>query len=168
MPVDGNTKHKSSYRAEFISILAALITIKQITSKMTSTDQLTGTIWCDNESLLRRINKFREGHLYSIKHATEDEYNIIHEIAIIKTSLKFKISLRWVKGHQKKPTTLEERLNRVADNLANDHYNLLTSQQSQENPPYMPNQEIQISFRGTAYMSRVTKEASRNYHGYKT
>ena len=73
-----------------------------------------------------------------------------------------------MRGHQKKSSTLEGRLKIVADNLANDHYGLATNQQSQETPPFMPNRRIQTSFGGTAYTSKITREASRHYHVYNT
>ena len=52
MPVDGCADHKTSYRAELVGILATLIALENITSTMTPIEKLTGTIWCNNKSVL--------------------------------------------------------------------------------------------------------------------
>ena len=166
LPVDGCSRKKNSYRAELMGILAVLITLNIILSQTQETDQMSGTIWCDSESVLKRVNRLHSEHPYSIKHGNEDEYDLIHEIFVQKQKLKVPTAFKWVKGHQHKPTTHEGRLNIVADNLATDHYSFSNDQQATEKPLIMPNQMLHVTLGGTTYTNDISREISRHFHGY--
>ena len=82
-----------------------------------------GEIYCDSESVVKKVNNLRHEteFPYSIKTENCNEYGVISSIQELQQDLTDSVKLEQVKGHVENPTCLAEHLNGIADSLANKH-----------------------------------------------
>ena len=80
-----------------------------------------GEIYCDSESVVKKVNDLRHETKfpYSIKTENFEEYDVISSIRELQQDLTDSVKLEWVDGHVEHPTCLAEHLNGIADSLAN-------------------------------------------------
>ena len=107
VPVDGKSNKLISYWVEAFGLLAVLLAIKDSLISGKDYSNLTGKIVVDNEAVVKKYNKLQGTHLFSIKSANETDSDILQELQQLKASLPQGIKCYHVKGHQKKPKTLE-------------------------------------------------------------
>ena len=83
LPVNGAAEEMTSYRAELFGILALLL----ITATLMRSNRdavIRGTIFCDNEQAVKRVNEIRHKiYPHSIKKVVDEEHDVLHEIRTV-------------------------------------------------------------------------------------
>ena len=87
----------------------------------------------------------------------------MHEIMEILEQIPDNIKIEWVKGHVKRPRSLQEHLNMRSDKLAEEHREL--SQRGGGLADRLPKQPVLVSFGGTSYHGNYESVAKRHYFG---
>ena len=83
------------------------------------------TLWCDNESLVNEIKKFRKSSSTAavLGHPLRSEWDTLNQISQSLQQLQQTFPIRWIRGHQDDTTAFEDlpikaQLNVHADHLA--------------------------------------------------
>ncbi len=120
-PADGSPKCMSSQRTELFGILSALRFIHQFTSYHHSYPTEAITLVCDNKSALQYAALPHIG--LSAIQTSHPDFDVAVEIHATLRSLRFRVALKWVRGHQDRTTSYEDlprdaQLNIHADTAA--------------------------------------------------
>ena len=107
------------YRIELAGILALHLAIKAVHSESTNAN-IMGTVYCNNQMAVQRINKLNKHYPATVTEANEEEHKHLYEINEHRKTMPT-IKLEWVKGHVQHPTNLAEHLNGRADVLAKEN-----------------------------------------------
>jgi ribonuclease HI len=158
IPVDGHQNYMTSYRTELASILAALLKILELMNNDKQFyDDITGILWCDNQTAVNKYNKLEGVRPRSMREANEDDNDIIQELRIVKDNLPKGIKCSWVKSHQTNGKTQQSRLNTIVDKIADTQHTTSGNQKSRNNTSLLPSQQALLVHNGTAVTAKADK-----------
>jgi exonuclease III len=151
--------HPNSFRSEAYGTLACFRCIYQLTKTLTITSTQSLTHHLDNRSVIRRTKRCMAATTPSPNDNLRPEHDIIKEIVTTMKMLPFKVTLKWVKGHQDTSTSpaqlsLPAQLNCEADRLAGTH-------PIPDNLPFtwmvpaLPNSQCQLVIQGRTITSKM-------------
>ena len=81
-------------------MLGALLFVEKILkSKNETWQQLTGTMWCDNQAATKKYNELEGTKPFSISTSNMNDSDVLQELRVVKSKIPIKIQAAWVKGH---------------------------------------------------------------------
>ena len=81
-------------------MLGALLFVEKILkSKNETWQQLTGTMWCDNQAATKKYNELEGTKPFSISTSNTNDSDVLQELRVVKSKIPIKIQAVWVKGH---------------------------------------------------------------------
>lgn len=115
----------TSYRAEALGILHGILAVHHL--RVNKKHSITMEIVCDNEAVLKMINKFLHSSTVLLKVHNISDSDVMMEIKQVLVSEHTTIITRHVKGHADRSTNVEltllEKLNIECDKRAASRYN---------------------------------------------
>ena len=156
LPVDGTTRHTTSYRTELFGMLGALLTLRMLLQEQQQQwRHLDGTLWCDNEAAVKAYNELEDTVPFSLKMANQSDADVLQELRVIKSTLPIEVCAAWVKSHQTSGKTREARLNNIVDRLAGQQHNKGGKWATSKKSKMLPHTQAQLLINGERYTGPI-------------
>jgi mRNA-degrading endonuclease YafQ of YafQ-DinJ toxin-antitoxin module len=154
--------YKSLYWSEIYALLAVIISFHQTIGRNNQEEiEHTINIYCDNKSLINRINKRHNIRMTVNQHRDAEvdlELQVLYEIKQLE-KLNNMVRVKYVKGH--KQTTKDQHVSLMEHmhNHAND-----LCKQARLLPDQIPANKVELTLNGRVITAQVPKATAKAYH----
>ena len=167
LPVDGASRHTTSYRTELYGMLGALLTLQTLLQQQGQRwDKLSGILWCDNKAAVKKFNDLEDDKPFSLTIANQTDADVLQELRVAKYKLPVEVTAAWVKGHQTAADTREARLNIIADKIAGEQHSVSGQWAAKQKSDMLPHTTAQLVIDGKRYTGPINKHIQ--YRMYET